>query len=99
MHIIDSQLVESGFTADTIVVVTSLFTPILSATTFYGDGSNLTGITGVSANDFYTTGTTLLGNIVYFHRSDSLSAYTVDLTTISASGGTSRTNGYMPQGW
>ena len=30
----------------------------LSATTFFGDGSNLTGITGVSVTDIYVTGST-----------------------------------------
>lgn len=52
---------------------------ILSATTYVGDGSNLTGI----PNDF-TTGTTLINKIAHFDRTDTLSAYTLDLTTIPA---------------
>ena len=36
----------------------------------------------VSATDNYTTGATLEGDIVYFDRSDSLSAYTLDLTSL-----------------
>jgi hypothetical protein len=46
----------------------------LSATTFYGDGSNLTGI-----NDNYTTGATLNNTVISFDRNDLLDAYSVDI--------------------
>jgi hypothetical protein len=42
-----------------------------------GVSLNITGFT-----DFYTTGGTLFNNIIYFDRTDSLSAYTVDLSAI-----------------
>jgi hypothetical protein len=39
-------------------------------------------ITGITDNNYYTTGTTLVGNTIYFNRNDTLSAYTADLTSI-----------------
>ena len=47
----------------------------LSATTFYGDGSQLTGV-----HNYFTTGATFNNNTLYFDRNDVLSAYTVDLS-------------------
>jgi hypothetical protein len=38
---------------------------------------NINGI-----NNYYTTGATLVGNVAYFNRNDSLSAYTLDLSTL-----------------
>lgn len=55
--------------------------PIVSATTYYGDGSQLSGI---SSDNFYTTGATLDNSTIYFDRTDTLSAYTVDLSAIIA---------------
>jgi hypothetical protein len=66
----------------------------VSGTTFYGDGSNLTGII---STDNYTTGATLNGNILVFNRTDALSAYTVDLSSITTSGGTGMDN-YVTDG-
>jgi hypothetical protein len=40
-----------------------------------------------SGNTF-TTGATLVGNVIVFDRNDALSAYTVDLSTLAPSGGT-----------
>jgi hypothetical protein len=51
----------------------------LSATTFFGDGSNLTGISTV---DNFTTGATISGNTIIFNRTDLSNAYNVDLTPI-----------------
>lgn len=58
----------------------------ITAVTYYGDGSNLTGI-----NNFYTTGVTLSGNSLVFDRNDSLSAYSVDLSSFSPD-----LSGYIP---
>lgn len=55
----------------------------ITATTYYGDGSNLSGI---STANYYTTGATLIGSTAYFNRNDSLSAYTLDLSTLSSTG-------------
>ena len=60
----------------------------ISATTYYGDGSNLTGI---NSDNFYTTGVTLSGNSLVFDRTDSLSAYSVDLSSFSPD-----LSGYIP---
>lgn len=48
------------------------------------NGSDIS-ITGITTDNFYTTGSTLVGNIAYFDRTDNLSAYTLDLTSLSAS--------------
>ena len=48
---------------------------IVSATTIYGDGSNLTNI-----DNFYTTGATFSGNTIIFGRTDNVNAYTIDLS-------------------
>jgi hypothetical protein len=58
----------------------------LYADFLYGDGSNITNLPG-STND-YTTGTTFIGSIAYFDRTDSLSAYTLDLSTFVSTGDT-----------
>lgn len=50
----------------------------LSATTFYGNGSNLTGIPNT-----FTTGATLSGNTIVFNRTDLSNAYSVDLSSIT----------------
>jgi hypothetical protein len=67
----------------------------ISATTYYGNGSQLTGL--ITAND-YTTGTTFNNNIIYFNRTNGLSAYTVDLSSLdnssSVSGNTSAINSH-----
>lgn len=47
------------------------------ATTYYGDGSQLSGI---STDNFYTTASTLIDTMVYFDRTDTLSAYTLNLS-------------------
>ena len=39
-------------------------------------------ITGVTGN--YTTGTTLVGSTIYFNRNDAMSAYTVNLSSLTA---------------
>lgn len=81
----------------TINVVTGLtVNGTLSATTLDG-GTILSGGTNLndifSKNDFYTTGSTLIGSTVYFNRNDTLSAYTLDLSTFAPTGDTF-TTGY-----
>ena len=51
----------------------------LSATTLFGDGSNLNGISTV---DNFTTGATLSENTIIFNRTDLSDAYNIDLTPI-----------------
>lgn len=58
--------------------VSSISSTTISATTFYGDGSQLSGV-----QNYYTTGATLNGYTAYFDRNDSLSAYTLDLSSLS----------------
>lgn len=43
----------------------------------------------IDSTDNYTTGATLYNNVAYFDRTDSLSAYTLDLSTVKFSGNTS----------
>jgi len=51
----------------------------ISATTFYGDGSQLSGI---STDNFYTTGATLSSSTVTFSRNDN-NTYQVDLSSLT----------------
>lgn len=55
----------------------------ISAGTYYGDGSNLSGI---STDNFYTTGATLSGNTILFSRNDLEDAYSVNLSGITSTG-------------
>ena len=57
------------------------FTGDVHAGVFYGDGSQLTGIT--AGDNFYTTGATLSGSVIHFDRTDTLDAYEVDLSAIA----------------
>lgn len=43
----------------------------------------------IDSTDNYTTGGTLVGEVAYFDRSDQLSAYTLDLSTLTFTGNTS----------
>ena len=69
------------FTGGTVTGATNfsggLTANTISATTLYGNGSNLIGV-----NNFYTTASTLNNNVLSFNRTDLLSAYTVDLTVL-----------------
>lgn len=72
---INGELTVTGNTSLKSTNVSELFSSgSITATTYYGDGSNLTGI-----NDIYTTGGTRIGSTIYFDRNDTLSAYTVTL--------------------
>jgi hypothetical protein len=84
----------SGLTVNGDLIVTgttssNLFVGLIfSGGTFYGDGSNLTGVV---SEDNFTTGATLNGNILTFDRTDTTNAYTVDLSglVVNSTGGTS----------
>jgi len=74
----------AGVTANTIYTTVlsaeTIYGTVISATTFYGDGSNLSGI---SSDNFYTTAATLNSSILYFDRTDGLSAYFVNLSAFT----------------
>jgi len=53
----------------------------VTALSFIGDGSQLTGITG--GTDTYTTAANLVGNTIQFDRTDLANAYSVDLSAIA----------------
>ena len=72
----------SGDTMTGNLIVPGISATTISATTFYGDGSNLSGL--ITAND-YTTGTSFNNNIIYFDRTNGLSAYTVNLSSLDKS--------------
>jgi hypothetical protein len=63
--------------------VNSISGTTISGGTFYGDGSNLSGI---SSDNFYVTGGTFndVNSLIYFDRNDTLSAFTVDLSNITS---------------
>ena len=80
--IIEGDLTVTGTTSLKSTNVSELYSAgAITATTYYGDGSNLTNIP-----DNYTTGTTLVDKIVHFDRTDTLSAYTMDLSGFSKNG-------------
>ena len=64
----------SGLTVNGILSATTI-----SGGTLYGNGSNLTGL-----HDYYTTGATLNNTTLSFNRNDVLSAYTVNLSALTA---------------
>jgi hypothetical protein len=45
-------------------------------------------VSGFSSSNYFTTGATLFNDTLYFDRNDQLSAYTVDLSSLSVSGST-----------
>jgi hypothetical protein len=51
----------------------------VTATTYYGDGSKLTGI---NADNYYVTGGTLSGSNLILNRTDALSAVTIDMSNL-----------------
>lgn len=61
----------------------SISATTMSATTYYGDGSNLTGVP-----DYYTTAATIVSQTAFFDRIDLASAYTLDLSGLVVSGTT-----------
>lgn len=70
----------SGLTVTGTLKSNSISATTISANTFYGNGSYLTGV-----NNYYTTGVTLQNNILFFDRNDQLSAYTVNLSSFTTS--------------
>ena len=52
----------------------------INSTVYLSGGTNLLDIFG--SLDNYTTGATLIGSTAYFDRSDTLSAYTLDLSSL-----------------
>lgn len=77
VDIINSVGSEIDINAPINVGGTGNFVGPVIASTFYGDGSNLTGITG--GTDTYTEDAYLDGNILKFDRNDLVNAYSVDL--------------------
>ena len=69
-------LVNENLSADTVTSVGNMFS----------GGTNLLDIFALAGSDTntYTTGTTLLGDTVYFDRNDILSAYTLDLSSVNS---------------
>jgi hypothetical protein len=77
VDIINSVGSEIDINAPINVGGTGNFVGPVIASTFYGDGSQLTGITG--GTDTYTEDAYLDGNILKFDRNDLVNAYSVDL--------------------
>lgn len=88
LTIIDST--GGTFTANINIMTGLTVNGSISANIFYGDGSQLSGI---STDNFYTTASTLNGNILSFDRTDQLSAYSVNLSSLSNSYWTSGSTG------
>jgi hypothetical protein len=64
---------------------------ITGLTDYYTTGVTLVNNTlyfDRNETDYFTTGATLIGTTVYFDRNDALSAYTLDLSSLLASGNT-----------
>jgi hypothetical protein len=79
-------------TGDTLTLhSTTVSANTVNASVYLSGGTNLLDIFG--SLDNYTTGATLIGSTAYFDRSDTLSAYTLDLSSLDVndtfvSGGT-----------
>ena len=71
-----SEIIHTGTTSGTVVTFNKI-----GGKTIDVDLSSV-----ISSADNYTTGTTLDNNILYFDRSDALSAYTADLSSIGGNG-------------
>lgn len=78
---IDSIGSELQINAPIVTNAGATFNGTVTAVSFIGDGSQLTGITG--GTDRYTTAANLVGNTIQFDRNDLVNAYSVDLTSIA----------------
>ena len=71
-------------TGDTLTLhSTTVSANTVNASVYLSGGTNLLDIFG--SLDNYTTGATLVGSTAYFDRSDTLSAYTLDLSSLDVS--------------
>lgn len=66
---------------NSIQITGGTFDNNLDKLTLYKENGGVIDVTGFT--DYYTTGTTLVGNTVYFDRNDLLSAYTLDLSSFA----------------
>ena len=83
-----NNFIITGLTCDIQYIIPFLTCETLLACQGYIDLDNRITlleqqITGITDNNFYTTGATLINNIAYFNRNDTLSAYTLDLSSFS----------------
>jgi hypothetical protein len=81
----NNTLTATNSTGGTYSTIINNFTGLtvsgsISATTYFGDGSNLTGII---TTDSYITGTTFNDTIITYNRNNGLSAITTDLTGLN----------------
>ena len=80
----------SGFyTGSTEIFVTGgTYNPSNGIATFTNNSGGTFSVSGflTGYTDFYTTGSTLIGDTIYFDRTDSLSAYSVNLSGITGGG-------------
>ena len=71
-------------TGDTLTLhSTTVSANTINATTYLSGGTNILDI--LVSLDNFTTGSTLIGSTAYFDRTDSLSAYTLDLSSLDVS--------------
>lgn len=70
-----------GIVTGETIFSSGLSSTTISASTFFSGSTNLYDI--FSTENYYTTGATLSGNNLIFDRNNLLSAYTVDLSSIS----------------
>lgn len=78
-----SLLLSEDISGTTLTVNGALSATTISATTYYGDGSNLTGI---NTTDTYVTGFTLSSNTLTISQNEGQPDLSVDLSNISLSG-------------
>lgn len=74
--------VSTGYSQSVSYLTCATLTACTSLDTFV-DNKIDEALTGITSDNFYTTGATLNGNTIIFNRNDTLSAYTVDLSTLS----------------
>lgn len=81
----------SGLSSSDVFVTGGTYNPSNGVATFSNNSGGTFNVSGflTGYTNFYTTGATLIGPIAYFDRTDSLSAYTLDLSGIDFTGNTS----------
>jgi hypothetical protein len=81
----------SGLAGSEIFVTGGTYNPSTGVATFINNSGGTFNVSGflTGYTNYYTTGATLVNNVAYFDRTDVLSAYTLNLSSLEFTGNTS----------